>query len=443
MLGDLLLWTALAFGPPTSATGVQAGPSSDVRLRLTPKEMLRFADAATARGDTATAEAVYQALEQNPDGDIRSEARYREAAQRLREGRNREAAVLLRRVLDDKPDAAPVRLQLARLLQLLGDSGAALRELRAAQATGLPLSVARMVDRYSEALRAARPTGASLEIAFAPDNNVNHATRSNTLGTVVGDFEIEADSRAKSGIGLSLRGQLFKRFGLPASNNSLLIRGSGYADLYGKSRFNDVTADLAIGPELRLGKSKLNIELAATQRWFGQTPYLRSARLGATWTRPLGRMMQVRLTGSASLIDNRVNKLQDGKGYVGQAQWERALTATTGVAVTLGLDRQKLADAAYSTTGWTGGIVGWKDLGRTTFTASANIVRLQADERLALFPNRRSDHYSRFSLGATLRQMTFHGFAPVARLTVERNRSSIEIYDYKRTRGEMAIVRAF
>ena len=78
---------------------------------------------------------------------------------------------------------------------------------------GLPPAVARLVDRYSEALRAARPCGASLEIALAPDSNINRATRSDTLGTVLGDFDIDKDSKAKSGTGLSLHGQAYRRFG--------------------------------------------------------------------------------------------------------------------------------------------------------------------------------------------------------------------------------------
>ena len=85
--------------------------------------------------------------------------------------------------------------------------------------------------------------------------------------------------------------ELFRRFGLGSSDHQLLARASGYADLYGKSRFNSIAADLAFGPELRLGKSRLNVELGATQRWFGQEPFTSSARLGAIWTRPLGLAM--------------------------------------------------------------------------------------------------------------------------------------------------------
>ena len=78
-----------------------------------------------------------------------------------------------------------------------------------------------------------------------------------------------------------------------------------------------------------------------------------------------------------------------------------------------------------------------------TLTAGVDLGRLLADERLSLFPSRRSDRYTRLSLGATFRQLQFQGFAPVARFSIERNRSTVQFYDYRRTRTEIGVVRAF
>ncbi len=63
--------------------------------------------------------------------------------------------------------------------------------MRQAQAGGLPPEVARFVDRYSAALRDQKPLGASIDIAPAPDSNIDRATRSQTLGTVLGDFTFD------------------------------------------------------------------------------------------------------------------------------------------------------------------------------------------------------------------------------------------------------------
>jgi hypothetical protein len=431
----------LADVPPAPAIRVSERPQRTIQLGAA--AMFRLAAAALAKGQPKTAEAIYSVMEQDPNADVRAEARYRRAQLYLGGGRKRDAAVLLRRILDDKPDAVRVRLDLAKILAGLGEPEAALRELRAAQSSGLPPAVARLVDRYSEALRAARPTGASFEIAIAPDSNINRATRLDSLGTVIGDFDIDEDSKARSGTGLALRGQAYRRIPLGQSDAKLLFRLSGSSDLYRETRFNDIAVDLTAGPEFELARNRINIELGATQRWYGQKPLMRSVQLGTTVARPLGALAQLRLSTSAALIDNQFNNLQDGRRYAGKLALERALSPTTGIGVNLSLSRDALKEPAYSTTGWNAALFGWREAGRVTFTLQAQFGKLRADEALALFPEKRSDRFSSLSIGATFRQLQFRGFAPLLRLSVERNRSNIAFYDYRRTRTEIGIVRAF
>ena len=411
-------------------------------VRLDMEQVFSLADSAQKRGDIRVAEAAYEALAHDPNKQVRAEALFRHAKLLTKAGRLESAATLFRTLLDERPDAIGARLELARALDLMGDKDAAWRELRSAQASGLPSRVARLVDRYSDALRSARPMGASLEIAIAPDSNISRSTRSDTLGTVLGDFEIDDDSKAKSGLGLALRGQAYRRFGL-GEGSSILIRASGFADLYKKSEFNDIALDVAAGPEFFAGRSRVQLELGATQRWFGQDPYLRSARVKGTWTLPVDRRSQLRIGASATLNDNQQNDLQDGKRFSGEIAFERAFSASMGAALTLSADREVARDPAYSTRGWRAGVMAWRDIGRTTFTAGVDFGRLRADDRLALFPEKRSDRYYRLSLGATLRQFTFAGFAPITRLVIERNHSTIEFHDFKRTRTEFGVVRPF
>ena len=175
-------------------------------VKATAAQMFHLAEQLVRSGKPSDADKVLELLSRDPDPQVRNEARFRRARMFKARGQLQPAALLLRRILDDKPDAAPVRLELAQLLDRMGDKDGAWRELRAAQAAGLPPAVARIVDRYSEAIRAQRPMGASFEFALAPDSNINHATRSDTLGTIFGDFDIDRKSKAKTGLGMSLRG---------------------------------------------------------------------------------------------------------------------------------------------------------------------------------------------------------------------------------------------
>jgi hypothetical protein len=438
---DLILALALASGMPLAGEG-PVPTSHAAAMQLSVPQTFRLAELIAAKGDFEGARKIYEALEHNRDSDVRAEARFRDAKLLVQMKQTSTAAVRLRQILDEKPGATGVRLELASLLDQLGDKEGAWRQIRAAQAAGLPPAVARLVDRYSEALRAQRAFGASFEFALAPDTNINRATRSDTLGTVLGDFEIGKEGRAKSGTGLSLHAQAFRRLPL-GSDANLLFRVNGYGDLYRETQFNDIAADIAAGPELSLGRDRLQLEVGATQRWFGQKPFVRSARVAGTFAHQLGIRTLLRLNGSAAVLDNQMNDLQDGKVFSGQLGLERALSPTTGLAASFAVDRQSLRDPGYATTGWRAGVTGWHDMGRLTLTAGAEFGRLHADERLSLFPNRREDRFMRWSLGATFRQLQFGGFAPVARLSIERNRSSIAFYDYRRTRTEVGFVHAF
>lgn len=439
LVGMLLSGAALVAVP---ARG-QAPADDRKRLAVSAAQMFEFAEALRRDGKIAQAEQVLAALAGDPDPMIRSEARFRHSQMLKSNGESVAAAVLLRKVIDEHPTAVPPRLELAGLLQQMGDLDGAWRQMRAVRSTGLPASVARQIDRYSEALRASRPMGASLEVALAPDSNINRATRADSLGTVIGDFEIDEDGKAKSGLGVALRGQAYRRFNFGDDRWGLLTRISGSGDLYRRSEFNDVALDVAAGPELRLRRAQLNFELGVTQRWFGQEPFQRSARASASLSHPLGGRALVRLKAAAMLVDNKVNDLQDGRAYSASLSVERALGPVTGIVASLGGDRLSAEDPGYSTKSWRAGLHLWRDIGRVTLSGGAEFGRLKADERLVLFPVGGSERSWRFSVGATFRQLEWRGFAPMARLSIERNRSTIEFYDYGRTRTEIGVVRAF
>ena len=425
----------LADSPMASTAGTRT-------IQATAGQMLKLAEELARRGNSQDAENILDLLARDPDANIRNEARFRHALMFEASGRNEAAAVLLRRILDEKPDAAAVRLKLATMLQKMGHEESALRELRALRSSDLPPDVARFVDRLSASLQATKPLGFQIEFALAPDTNINRATRSDTLGTIFGDFTLDKGSQARSGVGAALRGFGQARHML-RPNLAIVGRASGEANLYRHSRFDDIALELAVGPELRLGRTRLSAEAGIGRQWYGMKPFQRSLRLSASAARPVDSVSVLRLDGSVRRIDNRLNDLQDGHGHSLRARYERSLSPDLVIAVSGGIDRFKAKDAAYSARGWSAGISAYRNIGRMTLSAGVDFGRLKADDRLLLLPKARSDRLTRFSVGSVFRQLTFAGFAPVARLIVERNRSTVEFYDFRRVRTEFGISRAF
>ena len=436
---SLVAGLALASAAEASASTWDPAPKV---VRATASDLLRLAEDFVGRGSPAEAKSILVLLSADPDPHIRNEARYRRALLLEAENSTTAAAVLLRQVLDQNPDAAAVRLKLAMLLYKMGDEASARRELRALRSADLPPNVARFVDRMAASLQSNKPFGLNLELAVAPDSNINRATRSDTLGTVFGDFAFDEDSKAKSGLGASARVRAQGR--LPLSDDvTLLARTSLDANLYRHSDFNDISVELAAGPQWRLGPVRLSAEGSAGQQWYGMKPYQRSLRLAVSAVAPIGPVTQLRVDASARHADNRLNDLQDGRGVAAQVALERALSPSLVVAGSLGVDRFKAEDAAYSTRSWRAGIAAHREVGTMTVSLGLDIGRLKADDRLQLLPQARSDRSTRLSIGAVHRRLTVAGFAPLTRIVIERNRSTVEFYDYNRVRTEFGIARAF
>jgi hypothetical protein len=436
-----LLMPALALLPSGRAAAA-AGQAESRKLTVTAAHVLRLAEDSLRRGSTADAKALLALLSDDPDPDIRNEARYRRALLLEKEGSLTDASVLLRQVLDQKPDVAAVRLKLATMLHQMGEGEAARRELRALQSADLPPNIARFVDRMAASLQSNKPFSLHVELALAPDSNINRATRSDTLGTLLGDFTFDEDSKAKSGLGVSARVRAQGRLGV-FKDVALVGRTSLDANLYRHTDFNDLSLEVAVGPEWRLGRVRMKTEVSASEQWYGMKPYQRSLRLSVSAVAPLGRVSQLRIEAAARHANNRINDLQDGRGASAQLRFERALSPRLLVLGFVGADRFKAADAAYSTRSWRAGIGAVRDMGAMTMSLGLDIGRLKADDRLQLLPQARSDRSSRFSIGTVFRHLTVAGFAPVTRLIIERNRSTVRFYDYKRVRTEIGIARAF
>jgi thioredoxin-like negative regulator of GroEL len=424
-------------------TAQSSDPAPQEGVQMTASQLFAYADEARDAGDFDTAENAYRALMQDVDPEYRIEARFRLAEMfAKKQGKLREAATLYREILDEKPDATGVRLELASALAAMGDLDAAGREFRAAQASGLPPEVERLVRFYARALSSPNRFGGGLEVALAPSNNINRATGSDTLGTIIGDFIIDENAKAKSGVGLSVRGQAFYRPPL-SSTADLLLRISSSADLYKEKRFDDIVLQAEVGPQFRLGADRLSVSATAAHRWFGMNSYSTSFGGSGNFQHPLGKRAQLRLDASAIRSNNQVNSLQDSTRYSASAAVDRAFTQSFGGGVQLSGTREVSADPGYSTA--QGGVSTYmfREIGQTTAVLNLSYSHLEADKRLFIYPERRKDDRFAASVSGTFRALKVGTFAPLLRLSYERNVSTIEIYDFSRFGAEIGVTAAF
>lgn len=419
-----------------------AARAQDVVEGISGAQLFALADARKTAGETVDALVIYEALARDADADIRAEARYRRGLLLADMGRYFEAAVTFRALLDEKPDVLVARLELARMLAAMGREKEARRELRQAQASGVPDEAAAMVDHFARALRSEKRIGGVFEVAAAPDSNINRATEARTLDTVIAPFTLSDEARARSGTGLRSMTQVFGR--IPVTDGwAVLPRGAVQGSVYRQSQFNDVSASALMGVERRGERNRFTASIGQTWRWFGNEPYAQTSALVFDWARSMDARSQLITSYSISEARYDANALQDGTLYDLSAGYERALSARSGVSVSTSVTRQDAVDPGYAT--WAGGLTlgGWRETPWGTAFASAGLRRTQGDERLFLFPEKRREWLVTGRVGMTFRTLTAYGFAPTVRVTLERNDSTVGIYDFRRIAADIGVSRAF
>lgn len=437
-----ILWGAASPWDTICAAPVEQAEATTVHTDLTAAQMFELAERAVQAGHADDAKQLYEALASDPDIDIRCEARFRHARLLTAAGQYSQASVLLRAILDERPNAYRVRLELARLFGVMGNERAALRELRQVSTASLPPDIAGVVRQYTKAYRSFKPIGASLEIGIVPDSNINRTTNAETLDTVIAPLQLSRDARERSGIGLKVGGQGYARLPLSDGFNGL-VRISGQSNLYRASAFNDIALSTQAGLEWLQRKSVINPSIGRSYRWFGGDLYATTDTASLNIRRALGTRSQIEMDAAVGRATYRQNALQDATLYDLSFGYERAFSIRSGGSITVSGSRQIARDPGYGTT--SGGLSGtyWHEVGKMTLFGSATVRRLGADARLLLFPRRRSDTYWRLGVGGTMRQLQLAGFSPVVRASRERNQSSVGLYDYRRNALELGITKAF
>lgn len=434
VLTACLLATALAV--PASAGARE--PSETV---LTAPQMFALAEVYQRQGRIADAESLLEALTRDPDPEIRAEARFRLGQSRLVRGEYDAAADAFATLLEEKPDAQPARLALAQALALDGRTGAAARQLRRAQASGLPEDVQRLVDRFGDLLRRSRPYGLNVELGIAPDSNINQATDARILE--IGGFPLALDDsgRATSGIGVTGSFDAFATLPL-GSGVSLVSRVAASGSFYRREQFDDVLLSASSGPEIALGRVVLRPAATYSWRQFGGNRYSEGFGGSLQMLAPVGRASQ--LGGSLSISDQsyRIPE-QDGVQVSATVSYEEALTPKLYGRIEATAQRSNAKAEAYASTAFGGGVSLTRDVSAATIYARVSYLRTIGDAPFALFGVARGDDRIDLSLGASWKRWSIAGMTPMVRLQQTFNASPLALYNFKRTRVEAALTERF
>lgn len=427
---------APAAGAPAEKCEEQAGC-----VVIGPAQLFDLAEKQYKAGDFAGAASILEVLTGDVHLQIRSEARFRLAAVREKMGKLDGAAEALRALLAEEPTANPARLELARILGRMGRTKAARAELAQAQAQGLPAEVEQNVRRFSSTLQSAKRRGISLELSSGPDSNINRATSSQYVDTIIAPFQLSPDARRQPGVGFAIGGQAFTRNNLLGSD--VLTRVGGHADLFTKRRFNDVQLSFDLGPEL-LGKfGQIRPALVHERRWYGGRLYSTGLGASAAWLVKIGSQTEFELNASRVRQSIETSRAQDGWRSSASIDLSRALGAAAGGRLTL---RYAALDARVrpeSVRQFGVGLFLGQRFKLASVYGQLDYTRTFGLAPIFLFGRTRRENRIDLVAGAVLHKVQLAGFSPLIRLTYCNSAANISIYDYQRTRLDLGISRSF
>ena len=436
----IALFLAALAAQPTSAVQAQCDGAADC-VTATPEQMFALADTLFEQGDKAGAAEILEALTQDKHPELRAEARFRLAAVREQLGDLAGAAAALRDLLAERPEANRARLELARILESMGETRSARSELDQARAIGLPPEVEANVRRFASRLASPRKRGLTLELTAGPDSNINRATTSAFIDTIIAPFELDADARRQPGFGTTGVARFHSTDDIGPV--ALLTRANGLANLYDKSRFNDVQLSADTGPQLQLGKLSLRPSGIIERRWFGGDLYATGWGGDIALLAPLSGRSQVELRVSRVKQDIRPNRGQDGWRTAFDIAFTRVLGPRTTAQVALRHGRLDARFEPESVRLWGGSLLLAYQGKSMTLFGEAAIAKSRGEAPLFLFGERRRDTRIDLSGGAIFTKAKLGGFLPVVRISHTDSKADIVLWDYKRTRLDVGLTRSF
>ena len=362
-----------------------------------------------------------------------------------------QAIAAFRKMLVADPNLVRVRLELARAFFFKGEDSLARRHFEAVLAGGVPEPVAANIHAFLAEMRARRRWSINAGFALAPDSNIGAGSEERTIFIpVFGQplpFERDAEELTSSGIGVSVWGGA--EYQVPIGERLRLRAGGDAARReYSGSKFDQLFLSTHLGPRWLIDQNtEGSLMASARQRWIGTVPDNRE--LGARLE--VGRRLTPRVTvfANASWHDRRYRMRDHLNGPVMDAALRGSWVVTPTVRANLSAgyaQERPERERERNDSRWLGaGVTVALPLG---FTVGGGGEMRWTDFDDEWFPHtppgeNRADRTRSVRLSVHNRAFTLMGFSPAIVAVHEERETNAQLYDYKRTRGELRFVRQF
>ena len=358
-----------------------------------------------------------------------------------------EAITVLRSMLIDQPGLVRVRLELARAFFYKREDGLSQEHFERVLAGNPPEPVVANVRRFLSQIRTRRRWNMHLGFAVAPDTNIGGSSNERTIYIFGLPFRRDAESLTTSGVGLSVWGggeyqhplgdRVRLRLGVDASRKE-----------YSGGRFDRMLVSWHAGPRVFVSRTtEFSVLGNWRHQWSANDPDYFD--LGGRLTARHRFTRRLTVNGAAGWHDRRyrTRKALDGpvRNFSLSTGWVVTPTVRLDASGGYGRDRPKNVKYRNESMWLQGGVSVALPRG---FTVGASGGYRWTDYEGDWFPNTprgvsRDDETYNLRASVHNRALTFFGFSPEVSLIHEVRNTNAQLYDYKRTGGELRVVRQF
>lgn len=345
-------------------------------------------------------------------------------------GLPRQAARRFEAILSERPELTRVRLELARIYQLLGRDDKARFHFETSLADDLPSSVENAVEGFLSRIDARRQWSVSMSAAVLPESNPVKRTDSREVYIGGVPFRLNEDARASSGVGtlLTAGGSVSP---VVTDNVRGVLAGSAAAKLYKHADWNDASLHGEVGVVRLFDDGTVSAGLRLSRRWLGGERYSRET---GPWLRGRVRVSaasRLELSLSAVKRDHYDRPGQDGWRVSARPVWSYSFNSQTTIEASLEIELVNARDKHHDS-GLAGLGITFSRAFRGGLSVSPSVSALvrRHSGRDPLFRMKRRDRQLRFALKLLHRAFQYDGYAPFVGYSFEWNDSNIPVNRY-------------
>ena len=323
--------------------------NKSTQITMSALDGVKMAGSMVERGDFDNAESILTKLPKMSRVELEIERWFLLGQISARRGDYYTAIKIFRKILDDQPDLARIRFELAICYMKTGHWYRADYHLRLAMAgDNLPDDVRKMMSYYRYIIRQNKNWNVWFNFGAAPDNNVNQATGgTECVNTIFGPMCRELlEPESAVGMNFILGGNYEFKFG---EHWHWKTDANIYTNIYNKHKFDDLYLSTSTGPRYVWNNGDVWLAGVVARRWYGWDRYNWSAGLKLDTNYDFTRKLSAGL--SLRILNNKYDEYgpwMNGQTYSANSRLSYSLDATKYIVLRGGIERETAKDDVYA-----------------------------------------------------------------------------------------------